>query len=258
MKFVTFNIRYSWDADGINSFPLRAGMILCKIDSEKPDVICFQEASDKISDFLKAHLPEYNFTGHGRDADYTGEAMLTAVRKDTFEVLSTKTFWLSPTPELPGSRYPTQNVCRRICNVTVVKEKSSGKAIRVYNTHFDYEVEPTVRMQEAEQISATISEDNEKLSMPFVLAGDFNSAPDSEIVKHIENNTTPKLKDVANIFTQTFHDFGKHEDVSKDFKKIDYIFVPPTVKSGKPILWDDTFNGVWLSDHYPIEAELKF
>ena len=221
MKFVTFNIRYSWDADGINSFPLRAGMILQKIDSEKPDVICFQEASDKIGDFLKAHLPEYNFTGHGRDADYTGEAMLTAVKKETFDVLSTETFWLSPTPEIPGSRYPTQNVCRRTCNVTVVKERSSGKTLKIYNTHFDYETEPTVRMQEAEQISARVSEDSAKLSMPFVLAGDFNSDPDSEIIKTIESKIIPKVCDVAKIFSQTFHNFGKHEGVSKDFKKID-------------------------------------
>ena len=258
MKFVTFNIRYSWDADGINSFPFRAGLMLNKIDAEKPDVICFQEVSDKIGAFLKAHLPEYAFTGHGRDADYTGEAMLTAVKKETFEVLSTETFWLSPTPEIPGSRYPTQNVCRRTCNVTVVMEKSSGKAIKVYNTHFDYETEPTVRMQEAEQIAARITEDNKKLSMPFVLAGDFNSAPDSEIIKHIESNTTPKISDVAKIFSQTFHNFGKHNEVNNLFKKIDYIFIPASVKAGKPKLWDDEWNGVWLSDHYPIEAELKF
>ena len=258
MKFVTFNIRYSWDADGINSFPFRAGHILCKIDEKKPDVICFQEASDKIGDFLKKHLPEYNFTGHGRDADYTGEAMLTAVRKDTFEVLSTETFWLSPTPDVPGSRYPTQNVCRRTCNVTVIKEKASGNTIKVYNTHFDYEVDPTVRMLEAEQISKRISDDKAKLSMPFILAGDFNSGPDSEIIKHIEINTTPTLCDVAKIFPQTFHNFGKHEGVDKDFKKIDYIFIPPSVKAGKPVLWDDEWNGVWLSDHYPIEVELKF
>lgn len=258
MKFVTFNIRYSWDADGINSFPFRAGHILCKIDEKKPDVICFQEVSDKIGDFLKKHLPEYNFTGHGRDADYTGEAMLTAVKKDSYEVLSSEVFWLSPTPEIPGSRYPTQNVCRRTCNVTVVKEKASGKALRVYNTHFDYEIEPTVRMQEAEQISARISEDNAKLSMPFVLAGDFNSSPDSEVIKTVESKVAPKVFDVAKIFPQTFHNFGKHDGVDKAFKKIDYIFIPATVKAGKPVIWDDEWNGVWLSDHYPIEAELKF
>lgn len=258
MKFVTFNIRYSWDADGINSFPFRAGHILCKIDEKKPDVICFQEVSDKIGEFLKKHLPDYEFTGHGRDADYTGEAMLTAVKKETFDVLSTETFWLSPTPEIPGSRYPTQNVCRRTCNVTVVKEKSSGKTLKIYNTHFDYETEPTVRMQEAEQIAARITEDNAKLSMPFVLAGDFNSDPKSEIIKTIESKIAPKVCDVAKIFSQTFHNFGKHNEVNNLFKKIDYIFIPPSVKADKPILWDDEWNGVWLSDHYPIEAELKF
>ena len=45
LKIVTFNVRQPWDypEDGVNSFIHRAGMVLTKIDDEKPD-ICYGSA----------------------------------------------------------------------------------------------------------------------------------------------------------------------------------------------------------------------
>ena len=258
MKLVSFNIRYiySGEPDGINAFVHRAGLILDKIDREKPDIICFQEASDQISAFLRKHLKEYICTGHGRDADLTGEAMLTAVRKETFAPIKSRVFWLSPTPTVPGSDFPGQNCCKRICNLTEVREFSSGKKAKIYNTHFDYEKDG-IRLKEAEVIREDIERELANDPAPTFLLGDLNCPPDSAPVAHILGTVGAEFIDLAKDFTQTFHAFGKPDSVSYEFRKIDYIFANKNTPAATS-LWDDCSYGVWLSDHFPVCAEFNF
>jgi hypothetical protein len=109
MKLVTFNIRCAWHQDGINSFLHRAGGIASKIAAETPDVICFQECTDKIFAHLKILLPEYHIVFNQRNADLRGEGLATALRKNTAELLGLDAFWLSPTPYVAGSRYEEQS-----------------------------------------------------------------------------------------------------------------------------------------------------
>ena len=73
MKIVTFNLRCDVDVDGANRFINRKGLILEKIDTERPDVIGFQEMTPPMRDFLIKHLPDYMFLGRSRSADFTGE-----------------------------------------------------------------------------------------------------------------------------------------------------------------------------------------
>lgn len=254
MKVVTFNVRYiySGEPDRENDFLHRAGLILDKIDRESPDIVCFQEASDEISEFLRRHLKDYICTGHGRDADLSGEAMLTAVKKETFEPIKSRVFWLSETPEVPGSDFPGQNVCKRICNVTEVVRKADKRRFRIYNTHFDYEKD-SIRCLEAELLSSVIENDLKLDACDTMLMGDFNCPPDSAPIGILLKTKGAEFIDLARDFEQTYHAFGKHESVSYDFKKIDYIFANKAL-SASTYLWDDCVYGVWLSDHYPVCA----
>ena len=256
MKFVTFNIRYSWDADGINSFLHRFGAILYKLDTEKPDVVCFQEATDRMCELLRRHLPDYEFTGCGREKDFGGETMLTAVRKETFSVLSSETFWLSPTPLVPGSRHEGQNVCPRTCNLPVIRENGGGRTVRVYNAHLDYEKE-SIRVLEARQVADRITADTNGFALPVILAGDFNAGPSDGSVLEI-SKAKPSLTDLAAGFENTFHNFGKLVKPPYVPGKIDYIFASPELaeNAGKALLWEDCSDGIWLSDHYPIEVDI--
>lgn len=254
MKLVTFNIRYSWDADGVNNFIHRAGMILDKIDAEMPDVICFQEVSSRIGAFLKKHLTDYQLVGHGREADYSGEGMLVAVRNQTVEVLSTETVWLSPTPTVAGSRHEGQNVCPRTYNYVLVKEKASGKILRIYNTHYDYEKEE-IRILEAKQLTERIAADSKTLPFPVVLTGDLNAEPTDESAL-LTAKTEPALTDLAAGVGRTFHGFGQYDG---PVCKIDYLFASPDLAAtaAKPVLWQDERDGIYLSDHYPVMVELE-
>ena len=111
MKFVTFNIRCDFGQDGANNFIYRRPLILEKIRQEKPDIIGFQEVLPHVAAWLKENLTEYYIAGCGREKDLTGEAMIIAYRKERFQSVSLETFWLSPTPYVPGSRYPVQSMC---------------------------------------------------------------------------------------------------------------------------------------------------
>ena len=103
MKFVTFNIRCDFGQDGANNFIYRRPLILEKIRQEKPDIIGFQEVLPHVAAWLKENLTEYYIAGCGREKDLTGEAMIIAYRKERFQSVSLETFWLSPTPYMPGS-----------------------------------------------------------------------------------------------------------------------------------------------------------
>ena len=140
IKIVTFNFRNTWSAecDGINSGIHRLGPILEKIDAEKPDVIAFQEIREPALSMLKRTLNDYILVGRLRNADFTGEGLYTAIRKDTIELIGLDTFWIGPEPYVPESRFESQSECPRICVTTTVRHKMSGEVMRVYNIHLDH------------------------------------------------------------------------------------------------------------------------
>ena len=250
MKIVTFNIRCLYIGDGINSFIHRAGIIYDTITREKPDVIAFQEFKDHHLTMLSRLLPEYDYIGHFRDADYGGEGVYTAVRRDTCHVLGSENVWLSPTPYVPGSRFENQSTCPRTVLQTQILHKESGRVFRVFNTHLDHAVEEA-RVLGMKAALSFVDECQAKRELPFVLLGDFNAEPDSETIALLR--TRSDMRDVTEDVTTTFHDFGKRS------WKIDYIYLShdlvDSVVSVTP--WTDERDGIYLSDHYPVCAEIN-
>ena len=124
IKVVTFNLRMNTTRDGINYFFNRAPLILERINEEKPDIIGFQEATQPILEWLKATLTEYTLVGIGRSETFKSEANPIAFRKDRFDLFSFQQFWLSPTPEVPGTRYEEQSTCPRVCCAKLARQTS--------------------------------------------------------------------------------------------------------------------------------------
>lgn len=253
MKIVTFNIRCVWsEGDGVNSFIHRAGMILDKISKEKPDVVAFQEITGKMVEFLDRHLTDYTLLGHGRGEDYTGEGVFTAIRKDSVQLIGLQVFWMTNTP-YKCSLLPEQSL-PRTCTATLLKDKRTGKLIRVYNAHLD--LNANVRLGEVKVISETIRKEQEKIKLPFVFLGDFNAEPDTAPIVYLNNDFSEKIVDVTHELEYTFHAFNPAEHHAN---KIDYIyFDEETAKTAKNLnVWDDEIDGIYLSDHYPISVEIE-
>lgn len=254
VKIVTYNLRgvWLWTKEGINSFAFRAGLVYNKISREKPDVIAFQEVVPTHLDVLQKLLPEYEFYGHYRNSDYTGEGLYTAIRKESFQLIAYESFWLSPTPFVSGSRFEDQSDCPRICIVTTVRHRQSGKMLRLYNIHLDH-ISDTARVEGIQCVLAQMERINETtFAAPTFILGDYNARPESETIQFCLEHRDPVIKDITSHIENTCHDYGKQ------IMKIDYIFVSEDIVKAveKVDIWDTCFNGIYLSDHYPVYADI--
>ena len=254
LKVVTFNLRMNTLYDGSHYFFNRSPFILKMLKEEKPDIIGFQEATREIHAWLLANFSEYTFVGVGRDADFSGEANPIAFLTNRFDLFCMHQFWLSPTPDIPGSRYEHQSICPRVCVSARLIEKKSGEVIRFYNTHLDH-IDAEARRLGISQILSTIESDYQNAPCPVILTGDMNAEPDEISMQAVRDATCPVLVDASGDLKHTFHGYHGGSPYEGD-GKIDYIY---TNLVSSPILcdvWDGNENGLYLSDHYPIMAEL--
>lgn len=254
MKFVTFNLRCVWIGDGINGFLHRAGMVLDKIDTEKPDVICFQEVVAKQADFLGRHLPEYQLVYNGRDVQRRGEGLAVAIRKESVEVLGQDCFWLSSTPDVPGSRFAEQSDCPRICQALLLRMKGEEQPFYVYNNHLDHRSD-SARILGIRQVLERVCRDQQRAALPVFIAGDFNALPESETIRFCESFEAFPIVELTGECDITFHNFGRKSAPCR----IDYIYVDSrtAAREHRVERWKDELDGIFLSDHYPIALEIE-
>ncbi|MBO5670474.1 MAG: endonuclease/exonuclease/phosphatase family protein [Clostridia bacterium] len=255
LKIVSFNLRCVWDGDGVNCFPNRAAGILLKIWAEKPDVIGFQEGTEENVAFLRENLKGYDIIYNQRDADFGGEGLAVAVRTETVTLLGVDFFWLSETPDVPGSRYAIQSDCPRICQCLLLKKNDTKQLFRVYNNHLDH-VSDSARILGIKQVMERVAADSTKFgTVPGFILGDFNAEPGSETIEYCDNYKPYPIKDLTAGMEGTFHDFGRLEEPVK----IDFIYtdVKTAEKPYTVTRWMDERCGVYLSDHYPVCLEIE-
>ena len=250
MKFVTFNIRCDYSQDGDNNFCFRKALILEKIDRERPDIICFQEVLPHVAVWLKEELKEYYVIGCGRDEDLRGEQVTIAYRKDSINLIQMETYWLSETPYVPASRYPDQSICPRVSTEALFEDCAAKKVFRVVNTHLDHEGKGA-REQGLRQIMEKLDKASLFAQAPAIVTGDMNAEPDSPEMAVIKEY--PAYKNMTEGIGITYHGYLRTEPPCS----IDYIFAKG-FSCTKVEKWEDRRDGVFLSDHYPVCAELSF
>lgn len=255
IRAMTYNIRLDLASDGPNAWPHRAGILAEVVRREAPDVLGMQEVLLHQKRDLEAALPDYRFAGVGRDdgAD-AGEFSPVGWRKSRFDLLESATFWLSPTPNVPGkgwdAAYP------RIATWVLLRDRESGRKIRVLNTHFDH------IGQEAREHSAQMIADwaarSEQAGVPTIITGDFNATLSSAPMALL--TASPLLRDAraASITPPygppgTFNGF--HIDAA-DAEPIDHILVSPGVTVDRYATITQHWEGRLPSDHYPVVVDL--
>ena len=249
MKIVTFNIRCDYEQDGINSFCYRKPLILEKIKYEQPDIICFQEVLPHVAKWLKEKLEDYYVIGYGRNEYLEDEQTSIAYKKTVFNLIQMEVFWLSETPLVIASRYEDQSSCPRICTEALLQNLETHEFIRVFNTHLDHEGVGARRLGIA-QILNQISKEESFMDAPTIITGDFNAFPDSEEMRIFQE--FPAFVDLTANLEGTFHDYGQLQEP----EKIDYIYADSRFLCRNAVLWQDSMDGVYLSDHYAICVEI--
>lgn len=249
LSVVTYNLRMDNRGDGANYFFNRAPFILETIRSKNPDVICFQEATVRILNWLKENLTEYTIVGIGRGRDFSDEANPVAFKTDKFQLFGLDQFWLSPTPHVPGSRHHEQSTCPRVCVTATLRPVGEGRLLRFYNTHLDHEGK-MARTLGMSSIIERIKEDAAAFATPFLLTGDMNAPNEEPCIQEALNSG---LIDFTASVKTSFHSFGR----LKHDAKIDYVFANTDCKLISTTVWDDTKEELYLSDHYPIECVVE-
>ncbi len=252
-RVTSFNIRYDNPKDGRNSWKERRDIFLKTISQIKPDILALQEVLYNQLCFIRKGLPAYDYVGVGReDGGLRGEFVPIFFKKDVFYKLSDGCFWLSETPDLPGSRGWGAKLPRIVCWVKIALRYSVEDCpIYVFNAHFSH-VSEEARVKSAELLVRYV--ENLGNRGHVILTGDFNavvgSLPYDILVKAVGYDTGYR---VGNKRTGTYHGFT---GIPTD-RTIDWIIVSGDMELKSFSVCDYNVEGKYPSDHFPVSADLN-
>ena len=259
IKVMTFNIRYDNPRDSINAWPNRAFQVYEFIRNEKPDLLGMQEVLLRQYVILDSALTDYTSVGVGRDDGAKGGEMNPVFfRKDRFDMIRTITFWLSATPDIPGSKGWGASL-PRIVTWMELADKITHEHFFFFNTHFAHDSD-SARIMSSKILLAEVARISD--GFPFIITGDFNMLPSSTGYSILTGpaESIPALKDSYTISEKkpwgpayTFNGFSDKQGTGR----IDYIFI----KNGLRALEHRTLikkeRGIFISDHWPVEATIS-
>lgn len=258
IEVLSFNMRYDNPGDEFNSWQFRKESAAQLIRKQNADIVGTQEVLHHQLEALKQLLPEYTYVGVGRqDGKTTGEYATLMIRTERFDVKQSGNFWLSETPDVPGSK-GWDAACERVATWAVLTDKLTKKPLFVINTHLDH------MGQEARQKGvALLLEETTRLGsdMPVIITGDFNATPDSDVIARVLEHSNPGLKHTRAVASVTdgpewtFHAYGRIIEEERDF--IDYIFVSNDIKVLEHKVLPPKFNDQYVSDHAVVAAQVR-
>ncbi|MDO6439244.1 endonuclease/exonuclease/phosphatase family protein [Cyclobacterium sp. 1_MG-2023] len=267
IQIVSFNIRYDNPDDGNNRWQHRIPIVKSYLTSEMPDIIGMQEVlHNQILD-LQEMLVEYDYVGTGRNDNKTsGEYAPIFYNKNKFNLVDHSQFWLSETPDIPGSKSWDASLTR-IVTWAQLEDKSSGKNLYVFNTHFDHRgVE--ARMNSAKLMAKKILEIAG--DAPVLATGDFNIRKDHPSLGNaLYENLIKSFKEISSL-ENTAHiskspvastgltSTGFRPDwESREGYAIDYVFVNNYFEVEEHRVDKIVEGELFISDHWPIVAKVK-
>ncbi|UWX53782.1 endonuclease/exonuclease/phosphatase family protein [Maribacter litopenaei] len=254
VKVMSYNIKYDNVNDTVNNWNFRKEAMVQLLHHYGPHFVGMQEVLHNQLEYPDEHLADYAYIGVGRDdGKQKGEYSPILYNSQHFELLRTNTIWLSPTPEKVSKGWDA--ALERICTYALFKEKSTGKELYVFNTHFDH-VGTEARKQSVNLILRQIKAVNTQ-NLPVVVTGDFNLEPDSEPIQLMQAGLTDGLQATQQPFygpTGTFNGFDPNMVLDR---RIDYIFVKNLQVQRYLHIDDRMENNMHISDHLPVLAKLK-
>ena len=273
LSLATFNVRREGDDDfDERAWENRIGAVVRTVRRMEPDVFGIQEARHGQVADLRASLTDFAFHGIGRDdGARDGEYAGIFWKADRFEADATDrgTFWLSPTPEVPGSTGWGNDIPRVASWVRLV-DRASGRGFYAFNTHFDHRSQAS-RERSALLLAARI-EARRRGGEPIVLLGDFNAVPGNPLLAYLRGKRVTLAGATRGPWPGGLRDAvaGKRPELDRQSTlhlwrgaagppwRVDHILV-----SGSPDLVDAEVvrpqAGEPLpSDHYPVRVTVRW
>ena len=267
MKVMSFNIRY--DGGGFTSLtdptgwlytcgPRRDRVINTILD-ESPDIVGVQEALyNQVLD-IQAKLPGYGFYGVGRnDGKTLGEFSGLWYRSDRFTRFDQGTFWLSDTPDVPGTVFPCSGSIR-IASWMKVHDLVSGADYFVLDTHWDN------ACQDSREKSAVLVRQKIKdLSggLPVIAMGDLNASESNVAVTTLRGVGDPTGFQLGDSYREVFPVAAPNEATFHDFtgsttgSRIDFLLHTADFTPSAAAIVRTGFTCGYPSDHFPVTTTL--
>ena len=252
LRVMSYNIRYASAQAGENDWTLRRPATIAMLDDISPDCFGVQEALDCQLDYIVEQVPDYKYVGVGReDGIKRGETAAIFYSASRLELLDWGTYWLSETPDVPSIGWDA--ACRRTATWALLSQKSTGRKFFYVNTHLDH-VGKVARKKGLAMVVRNIADMNPE-GYPMILTGDFNVFPDDPCLADLDSmmlNARKTALDSDNM--GSFNGWTDRKDVI-----IDYIYYSGFSSCDNfKVVVKQYCEVPFISDHYPIFADLKF
>lgn len=273
LSLCSFNIRYESPGDtDWKSWPNRIDRVVYTIRKLDPDVLAVQEARHGQVADIWASIPDYEFHGVGRDdGKMDGEYAGIFFKKNRFEPDPQEqgTFWLSDTPEVPGSKSWGNEVVRYVTWIRLT-DRSTGRGFYVFNTHWDHR--SRISHEKAAPLITSRIDSRKHPNEPVVLLGDFNATEGAPAVDYLvgsrETLAGKPLEPWPNALTDPYRELHRGQNGRRTLHfwrgnkdgwfKVDHILVSKGAEFlGAGIFHADT-RETQPSDHYPVWAKVAW
>ncbi|MCZ2201731.1 endonuclease/exonuclease/phosphatase family protein [Cylindrospermopsis raciborskii] len=246
---MTFNLRCDKPDPGERCWQKRVGAIACMIENYQPELWGTQEGQPHQLRDLQVLLPDYEFVGGDRTGTGKGEHCAIFYKRGKLQLRETQDFYLSDTPEIPGSITWGTRLPRMVTWANFIVE-DLGFSVTMMNTHLDHEVS---RARELGAGLVSLRLMNFPTEDYLLLTGDFNAGPKS--LERIILADNYRIKDVLGNLPlesqKTFHDF-----TGQAWDPRDTIYCDRRWQINQVIIDDQRWEGIWPSDHFPVIVKL--
>lgn len=254
LRVMTFNVRYPAPDDGSNRWELRKDHLVSTIRDKSPDIVGSQELFYEQGQYIVEQLPDYAWFGVSRRGDRSDEHMGVFYRTARLRLVESGNFWLSETPDRPGSMSWDVSL-PRMATWGLFELKEGGRRFYLFNTHFPHRREDEqARLECARVLHERMSRAAKDL--PLVLTGDFNAAPDSPpygvFAADFRDSRLTATKRLGPDGT------GSGFGGSTTGRRIDWILYRGTLEPLESETIVNPREGKFPSDHFPVLVVFEF
>jgi len=266
VRVLTYNVRRDVADDGEFDWAGRRDAVAGTVRFHRPAVVGLQEPLAHQYADLRDALPGFEWVGQSREAgEGEGEFCPVGYRRDRFERLDAGTFWLSPTPDDPGSvgwdaTYP------RVATWARLRDRDGGGTVLYCNTHFDHEG-ARARVEGARVLRERVRALREG-DEPVVVGGDFNCVAGDDPYRVLagasDDDREGEPSERALVDAREASPYPAHgpDTTRTDFeslrpdRQIDHVFVAGAAVEGYGVAADVVGDGWFPSDHLPVVVDL--
>ncbi|KAI9150133.1 hypothetical protein HJFPF1_09888 [Paramyrothecium foliicola] len=270
VRLITYNVRYDASSSGREPgeqpWAARAPLMISQLHHETAghpnSILCFQEAlHHQVKDLHEGLGEDWSWYGVGRDGGTKGEHSPIFYRSSAWKLEKGSTYWLSPTPDVVGSK-GWDAALPRIVTVAQFTHAKTGAPFVYMCTHFDHQGQ-VAREKSADFIVETANRLARESGgrTPVFLGGDLNISPDNQAYKTLAtklNNVKDKVHESrrhGNTMTYTAFTESRSDDML-----LDHIFV----EDASGVEWrsfavpNSRFDDdIFISDHRPVIVDFK-